>query len=139
MFGLRERGGELRTLELASLKARDVQGHIAKNVKPGATIMTDEHVSYVGLSRSYNHHAVNHSAGEYVRHFTLHTNGIESIWALFKRQIIGTDHWLSQKHLGRYLEEMTWRFNLREMAEGARVNALLAQTAGRLTYKALTA
>jgi hypothetical protein len=34
---------------------------------------------------------------------------------------------------------MTWRFNLGETEDGDRVNALLAQTTGRLTYKALKA
>jgi hypothetical protein len=34
---------------------------------------------------------------------------------------------------------MTWRFNQRETEEGDRVNALLEQTAGRLTYKELIA
>jgi hypothetical protein len=101
--------------------------------------MTDEHGAFNGLQGVYNHHRVNHSAGEYVRHYVLHTNGIESVWALFKRQIIGTHHFLSAKHINRYLGEMTWRFNLRGMGEGNRVNALLAQTTGRLTYKALIA
>ncbi len=36
-------------------------------------------------------------------------------------------------------DEMTWRFNLRKMDEGNRVDALLAQTVGRLTYKSLIA
>lgn len=93
------------------------------------------HGAFVGLSDAYNHHRVNHSAGEYVRHFCLHTNGIESVWALFKRQIVGTHHFLSPKHMNAYLGETTRRFNLREMGEGSRVNALLAQTAGRLTYR----
>ena len=82
---------------------------------------------------------MNHSAGEYVRHFIFHTNSIEGVWSLFKRQIVGTHHYLSPKHLNRYLGEMTWRFNARESGEGQRVNALLARTAGRLTYKALIA
>lgn len=34
---------------------------------------------------------------------------------------------------------MTWRFNLRGIGEGERVNALLDQVAGRLTYKELIA
>lgn len=72
-----------------------------------------------------------------MRHYCLHTNGIESVWALFKRQIVGTHHWPSPKQISRYLGEMTWRFNLRELDEGDRVNALLAQTTGRLTYKEL--
>lgn len=63
----------------------------------------------------------------------------ERLWALFKRQIVGTHRYLSPKHIGRYLSEMTWRFNARAMEEGERVNALIAQTTGRLTYKELIA
>lgn len=139
VLGILERGGELRTGITPNLSAKSVQTAIRENVAKGATVMTDEHGAFLGLQGDYNHHRVNHSAGEYVRHYVLHTNGIESVWALFKRQIIGTHHWLSPKHLNKYLGEMTWRFNLREMDEGDRVNALLAQTAGRLTYKALKA
>ena len=139
VLGILEREGELRTGTTPNLSARTVQTVIRENVKAGANLMTDEHGAFVGLGNAYAHHRVNHSAGEYVRHFCLHTNGIESVWALFKRQINGTHHWLSPKHINAYLGEMTWRFNLRELAEGERVNALLAQTTGRLTYKALTA
>ena len=139
VLGMLERDGELRTGITPSLSARDVQTAIRENVTKGALLLTDEHGSFQGLGRDYIHRTVNHSAGEYVRKFYIHTNGIESVWALFKRQIIGTHHWMSRKHLSRYLGEMTWRFNLRELEEGERVNALLAQTEGRLTYKALIA
>lgn len=139
VLGMLERGGELRTGVTSNLTKRTVQQVIRENIAPGAAVMTDEHAAFTGLQGDYTHHRVNHSAGEYVRHYILHTNGIESVWALFKRQIIGTHHWMSPKHLPRYLQEMTWRFNLREMSEGDRVNALLAQAAGRLTYKALIA
>ena len=139
VLGMLERGGELRTGVTPNLSARNVQTVIRDNVKAGTSLMTDEHGSFVGLAEDYYHHRVNHSAGEYVRHYILHTNGIESVWALFKRQIIGTHHFLSPKHLNAYLGEMTWRFNLRKIDEGDRVNALLSQTSGRLTYKALTA
>jgi transposase-like protein len=139
VLGILERGGELRTGITPNLSAKSVQTAIRETVAKGATVMTDEHGAFLGLQGDYSHHRVNHSAGEYVRHYCLHTNGIESVWALFKRQIIGTHHWLSPKHLSKYLGEMTWRFNLREMEEGDRVNALLSQTTGRLTYKALIA
>ena len=139
VLGILERGGELRTTETPNLTARTVQQVIREHVAPGAALMTDEHGAFNGLSNGYHHHRVNHSAGEYVRHYVLHTNGIESVWALFKRQIVGTHHYLSRKHLSRYLGEMTWRFNARESGEGERVNMLLAQSGGRLTYKALIA
>lgn len=101
--------------------------------------MTDEHGSFVGLGETHYHYRVGYRAGEYVRHYCPHTNGIESVWALFTRQIIGTHHFLSPKHLTRYLGQMTWRFNLRGMAEGDRVNAVLEEATGRLTDKELIA
>ncbi len=139
VLGVLERDGELRTTITPNMGAKAVQAVIREHVETGANMLTDEHGSFVGLARDYTHLRVNHSAGEYVRHYCVHSNGIESVWALFKRQIIGTHHSLSPKHLSRYLGEMTWRFNLREMDEGERVNALLAQTSGRLTYKELIA
>lgn len=108
-------------------------------VSPTATLVaTDEHSGYRHLSRTYNHQAVRHTAGEY-RCGDCHTNGIEGFWALLKRQIIGIHHVVSPKHLNAYVCEVTWRFNLRGLGEGDRVNALLNQASGRLTYKELIA
>ena len=87
----------------------------------------------------YDHRVVRHNQGEYVTDGDVHTNSIESIWALFKRQVVGTHHWVSKKHLQSYVNEMTWRFNRREMEEGERVNDLLKYVEGRLTYAELTA
>jgi transposase-like protein len=139
VMGILERGGELRTGTMPSLTRSAVNQVIRHNVSPDATLHTDEHGGYNQLGRFMRHERVNHRSGEYVRLTdpNVHTNSIESVWALFKRQIIGTHHFLSPKHINRYLGEMTWRFNLRQMDEGDRVNALLSQTAGRLTYKAL--
>jgi transposase-like protein len=138
VLGMIERDGELRTQVVEDLKKKTVQGVIRENVAPGSTLMTDEHRSYVGLGKTYYHHTVNHSQGEYVRHFAIHTNGIESVWALLKRQIVGIHHWVSPKHLSRYVDEMSWRFNRRDMDEGDRMNEMFQCVEGRLTYKALT-
>jgi hypothetical protein len=54
-----------------------------------------------------------------------------------KRQIIGIHHFVSPKHLQRYVDEMTWRFNRRDMQAPARMEELFACVEGRLTYKAL--
>jgi len=139
VFGLLERGRDLRAFHVPSMKAQGVQFLIAQHVAKGANVMTDEHASFVGLQGRYNHHSVNHSAGEYVRHFCIHTNGIEGAWSLLKRQIIGIHHWVSEKHLSRYIGEMTWRYNRRGMDEGQRVNALMAGSSGRLRYRELIA
>lgn len=139
VLSLLEREGELPTGITPNLAKRTIQHVIRENVEAGSTLMTEEHGAFNGLQGEFNHHRVNHSAAEYVRHFILHTNGIEGVWSLFKRQIVGTHHYLSPKHLSRYLGKMTWRFNRREMSEGNRVNALLEIARGRLTYKDLIA
>jgi hypothetical protein len=39
------------------------------------------------------------------------TNGIESVFAVLKRGLIGVHHHASQKHLGRYVDEFSFRLN----------------------------
>lgn len=137
VLGILERDGELRAGHVADHKGATLKGAVRENVAAGSTVMTDEDRSFKGLNKDFYHHAVNHSAGEYVRHYTIHTNGIESVWALLKRQIVGIHHWVSPKHLDQYVQEMTWRFNRRDMKVGARLNDLFVCVEGRLTYKAL--
>lgn len=102
-------------------------------------VMTDEAPAFVGLQGAYTHHAVNHSAGEYVRHYTIHTNTIEGAWSQLKRQIVGVHHFVTDKHLSRYVSEREWRYNRRKLAEGARADALIAGSDGRLRYRELIA
>lgn len=140
VLGVIERGGELRAEVAPDTKGPTVQKMVRDNVAPGPTVMTEEARAYKGLADGYYHHSVNHSAGEYVRDYCIHTNGIESAWALLKRQIIGIHHWISPKHLGRYVNEMTWRFNRLDDEDAFRLNDLFACTEGRrLTYKGLIA
>ena len=72
-----------------------LQGFVQEHAAPGATVYTDDHGSYEGMP--FDHEAVNHSAGEYVRG-EAHTNGMESFWAMFKRGYMGTYHHMSPKH-----------------------------------------
>ena len=121
------------------LTAETMQAEVRANVRRGANLMTDEARGYRGLKGDYHHHTVEHGAGQYVKHFFIHTNGMENAWSLFKRQVFGIHHFITAKHLDRYLSEFTFRFNRRAIGEGSRVDALIANAAGRLTYKALIA
>ncbi len=140
VLGIVEREGELRVMHVKDGKAATLQGEVRGNVAKGSTVMTDEDSAFKGLGRDYTHLAVNHSAGEYVRlGGFVHTNGIESVWALLKRQIVGIHHWVSSKHLQRYVDEMSWRFNRRDMKVTPRMNDLFACVEGRLRYQDLIA
>lgn len=140
VLGIIERDGELRAEHVPDHKAKTLQGKVRENVEKGSAVCTDEDLSFVGLSKDYTHLAVNHSAGEYVRlGGFVHTNTIEGAWSLLKRQIYGIHHWVSDKHLNRYVAEMTWRYNRRDMKPAPRMNDIFACVEGRLTYKALIA
>ncbi len=65
---------------------------------------------------SFEHEAVNHSVGAYVRGMA-HTNGIESFWSTRKRGHNGIYHKMSPKHLDRYVTEFAGRHNVRDAEE----------------------
>ena len=88
----------------------ELEGFIEENVAPKAKVFTDDHVSYEDLTNP--HEIVQHSVKEYVRGMS-HTNGVESFWAILKRGYEGIYHWLSVKHLDRYVQEFACRHNLR--------------------------
>ena len=139
VVGAIEREGEVVARVVTKTDTATLDGFVHEVVADDAELVTtDEHSGYRLLGRTFNHRVVRHSKGEYVTG-RAHTNTIEGYWSHLKRQIIGIHHWVSAKHLSRYVDEMTWRYNRREMAEGARVDALIACADGRLTYRALIA
>lgn len=138
VLGMIERGGELRSFKVKNTAAYSLIPLIVSNVGRDTNIMTDEARAYNQLPNAYAHRSINHSQREYVCG-DIHTNTIEGAWSHFKRGILGIQHHVSSKHLDRYLTEFNFRYNTRKQGEGERVNNLLSQTNGRLTYKELTA
>jgi transposase-like protein len=137
VMGMLERDGEMRAKVVPDTTSRTLLHEIESSVVGGSMILTDEHRGYWGIGHKFSHRTVNHSVGQYVKDHFVHTNGLENAWTLFKRKVYGIHHWVSGKHLDRYLAEFTFRHNRRKMNEGSRMNALLSQVDGRLTYKAL--
>jgi transposase-like protein len=134
VFGLLERKGELRAAPAPMHHIYDI---VNAQVAPTATLMTDNWPGYGGLDKKYERHAVDHSKDEYVRDGYIHVNSLEGYWSLLKRQIYGIHHWVSAKHLHRYINESVWRYNRREVAEAPRLAEFLTRTDGRLTYNVL--
>jgi transposase-like protein len=139
-FGLSQRDGSVRATVIPDTTMSTIEAQVTGSVKPGADLYTDELASYHRLNEIYGHQKVNHAAGEYVR-AKVHTNSVESFWALFKRGYIGIYHWMSPKHLQRYLDEFTYRLNNRKesFALGFQDTIDRVSESEWLPYKVLTA
>jgi len=140
VLGMRERGGRIVAKPVTRSDKGTIQTTIIRQVEAGSTVNTDEAGAYDGLSMlAFRHETVNHKAGEFVRG-DVTTNGIESVFAVLKRGLIGVYHHASPKHLGRYVDEFTFRLNEGNVKNHTltRLDSFVDGTAGkRLTYKAL--
>lgn len=138
IVGLIERGGEIRANVVTDCSMRTVESQIVRHAQFGSKINTDDFLSYARIGKYYPHGQVGHGAGEYVKG-DVHTNTIESFWALFKRGYHGIYHHMSRKHLQRYVDEFTFRFNRRDRSMENVFSDVVLRVAGseRLTYKQL--
>lgn len=138
VVGIRSEHGEVRAVIVEDTKAPTLGAFVAEHANPGATVVTDTHGGYVGLqSAGFTHLRVNHSVGEYVREMA-HTNGIESFWALLKRGHYGIFHFMSAKHLHRYVNEFAFRHNTAQIGTMGFIEQTASRMVGkRLTYKGL--
>ena len=127
VFGALQRGvdgqpSKVRAFPVDRSTEKVLIGAVRNTIKPEGTIlMTDEARSYQRVGREFDaHETVTHIAMEYVRKGDprmVTTNSIENFWSLFKRGLIGSYHQVSVKHLRRYLDEFTFRFNNRKNEE----------------------
>ena len=136
--GALQRGGKVRLERIPDVTRKTLHSFISRNVRDEAeAIYTDEFKSYLGIADDdTRHETVNHSEEEWVVG-DVHTNGIEGVWSLFKRSIVGSFHQISTKHLDRYLEEMEWRFNNRNNPYMFRDTLKRILTTDPITYREL--
>ena len=139
VIGARERGGSTVARPVENADGKTASEFASETVAQGSAIYTDESRIYNRLT--FKHEAVNHSAKEWVRG-AVHTNGIESVWAVLKRSIIGTWHHVSTKHLHRYVNEASMRLNTGNCGVDTidRMDALVRGIGGRrIRYQDLVA
>lgn len=75
-----------------------------------------------------------HSLYEYVRG-DVSVNAAESFFSRLKRQLYGTHHAVSKKHLHRYVAEVVFKHNTRKLDDGERVQeAIRGAESKRLMY-----
>ncbi|WP_443748374.1 IS1595 family transposase [Asticcacaulis solisilvae] len=136
VVGVKARTGEVRAAHVQGTDKATLHGFISAHVQPGSLVCTDEHAAYRGLT-NYDHMTVRHSAGEYVNNMA-HTNGIESFWSLLKRGYYGVYHYMSVKHLNRYVGEFANRQNTLKFSTLQFMGATAERMIGRhISYKEL--
>lgn len=142
VLGMRERGGRTKAMPIQNTSIEEIQSAIHANVEVGSHLFTDEHAAYNDLDGLFfRSDRVNHSANQYVNGMAS-TNGIESVWAVLKRGLNGVYHQVSKKHLGRYVDEFTFRLNEGDVKRHTlkRLDSFVAAVVGkRITYKELIA
>ncbi len=143
VLGMIETGKSVVFKHVTSAEADSLAPVIKATVPDeGAIIVTDGHQSYVEIGTTYSSHmVVNHSIEEYVNEQGFTTNSIENAFSLLKRGIYGIYHHVSGKHLQRYCNEFSYRFNNRSIKDYERFTLTMEkkQLEGRLTYKRLIA
>ncbi|HXY25643.1 MAG TPA: IS1595 family transposase [Candidatus Acidoferrum sp.] len=140
VLGMRQRGGPLRLIPVKTSRMEHVEPEIVKHLHPEALLQTDMAMTYgiIGRRQFVNHRMIDHirTYGEGENH----TNTVESAFSLLKKGVYGTFHKISIKHLARYCNEFSYRFNRRGNQAGlfdATIKRLVNGKA--LRFKTLTA
>jgi transposase-like protein len=142
VLGMRQRDGQLRLVPVADAKMDIIGPVLSEHISPDVeTIYTDDAATYaIYLGRNFpgKHKIINHT-----KHFVsgcTHTQHIENAFSLLKRGVYGTFHKVSIKHLGRYCNEFSYRFNRRESQAEMFEETVKGLLNGKpLQYKILTA
>jgi transposase-like protein len=116
VIGAIARKGNVVAQVIDKMDFRTAQSFVRKTVADDVSLVaTDEHRTYqfMYFGKDAKHETVNHSRGEYVRG-VVHTANLDAFWSLLKRGIIGTFHHISQDYLPLYLNEFSFRHNMRK-------------------------
>ncbi len=114
VMGLVQRGGNIRTTIIPNERRATMLPIVQANVAKGSRVSTDTHGTYRTLRNlGYKHGMVNHSIDEW-KNGVYCTNTVEGFWSHLKRGIKSTHASVSKKHLQRYVDEFSFRFNNRD-------------------------
>jgi transposase-like protein len=128
-----ETNGDAHSAPMNSFKSKDIKEIMEGVVSPSATIVTDEMPSYRKATADFSggHQHVNHRSGQYTNAEGYTTNTAESFFSLLKRGHYGTFHHLSKKHMHRYCDEFSFRWNGRKLNDAVRRDLAIAGIEGK--------
>lgn len=138
LFAMLHREGDVWTKQVEETNGKALKPIIRRTIDKSSKIISDGFGAYYGLSKEYEHEIINHEMDEWARG-DIHTNTIEGFFSLLKRGIVGIYHHVSPKHLNRYSDEYSYRYNTRRMKDGERFKHTFSLCGARLKYKELIA
>jgi hypothetical protein len=106
--------GRIRLKRISDTSAKSLEGFVSKLIVRGTQVVTDGRWGYTGLPRlGYDYHPMV-LARKGKDASTLLLPRVHRVASLLKRWLLGTHQGrFSGKHLDRYLDEFTFRFNRR--------------------------
>lgn len=139
VMALVERGGRVRAMPMERVTIETLGEALREHVDPSAIVMTDEFVPYIKATKGFKkHRTVNHGNREYVRYgrtVDAYTNTVEGFFSLLKRGINGIYHHVGKGHLGKYVDEFSFKYDTRKMSDADRAQLLMSMAQGkRLLY-----
>jgi transposase-like protein len=127
--------GRARLRHVTRSSKAKLLGFVKEVVEPGALVVTDGHETYEALSEAgYEHGVESTSIGDAKEDVLVH---LHMVFSNLKTWLSGTHHGaVSKKHLQRYLDEFTFRFNRRKTPQAAFQTLLgIATKAAPHTYE----
>ena len=140
ILGLIQRGGKITAVVTKDTSTEQLQTIIKQYVKPNSILISDDWKAYKGLEKEYQHFAIKHAGSGYKHDFgrEVHTNNIEGFWKIMKNSLRDMYCNVSRKHIQDYVNEVSYRYNMRKHPDSDKFNWLLANSKVRTTYKSLT-
>jgi hypothetical protein len=108
----------MRATVVPTEKADDIHAAPHGVVAQPVMIFSDKDHTFVSVIKAFGagHQTVVHSSKEFVRG-EVHSNTADGIGSLLERARLGVWHRMSRKHLQRYLDEISFRWNCRVKRE----------------------
>lgn len=137
VVGIVQRGGKVVAQKIDDITKKEIFAFLESHVYNRSKVFSDDATYYTGLKRKYDHRKVVHKTWEWARRegkINVHTNTIESVWAIVKRGLYGTFHHVSKHRLNKYLDEFCFRYTWRKVSDAVRFQQALDNTDGRLKW-----
>jgi transposase-like protein len=136
VFGAIQRGGRLVAMVIPDVTALTIRNKVVELVEKGSSIMSDGFNGYRALEKDYTVEVCDHGRGQW-RVGDCYTNTLEGAWSQLKRSIIGIYIQVTPRHLNKYVQEFTFRYNYRHLGAQGQIDTIIANMNCRLKYKQL--